>query len=113
MLNQQLNLKIQQKLSPLQIQVIKMLEYPAVELEERIREEMISNPALEADESDMKHKDGEEYTTDNEEYAEEKRKRYSEILSEFPENESIKKGVSTSCGSVRHRWIRILPLLFQ
>lgn len=72
MLNQQLNLKIQQKLSPLQIQVIKMLEYPAVELEERIREEMISNPALEADESDMKHKDGEEYTPDNEEYAEER-----------------------------------------
>ena len=46
MLKQQLNIKLQQKLSPLQIQVIKMLEYPTVELEERIREEMEANPAL-------------------------------------------------------------------
>nr|MBP7965347.1 RNA polymerase sigma-54 factor [Paludibacteraceae bacterium] len=46
MLKQQLNIKQQQKLSPLQIQVIKMLEYPTVELEERIREEMEVNPAL-------------------------------------------------------------------
>ena len=35
----QQNLKLQQKLSPQQIQVIKMLEYPTVELEERIRRE--------------------------------------------------------------------------
>lgn len=47
MLNLQQNIKLQQKLSPLQIQVIKMLEYPAVEFEERIREEMEANPALE------------------------------------------------------------------
>ena len=46
MLKQQLNIKLQQKLSPLQIQVIKMLEFPTVELEERIREEMEANPAL-------------------------------------------------------------------
>ena len=45
----QLNLKQQQKLSPMQIQVIKMLEYPSIELEERIREEMVDNPALEID----------------------------------------------------------------
>ena len=43
----QLNIKQQQKLSPMQIQVIKMLEYPSIELEERIREEMVENPALE------------------------------------------------------------------
>ena len=33
----------------MQIQVIKMLEYPSIELEERIREEMVENPALEID----------------------------------------------------------------
>ena len=33
----------------MQIQVIKMLEYPSIELEERIREEMVDNPALELD----------------------------------------------------------------
>ena len=43
----QLSTKLQQKLSPMQIQVIKMLEYPSIELEERIREEMVENPALE------------------------------------------------------------------
>ena len=45
----QLSTKLQQRLSPMQIQVIKMLEYPSIELEERIREEMVENPALEID----------------------------------------------------------------
>ncbi|MBO5974772.1 MAG: RNA polymerase sigma-54 factor, partial [Paludibacteraceae bacterium] len=38
---------MQQKLSPQQIQVIKMLEIPTLELEERIRQELEENPALE------------------------------------------------------------------
>ena len=47
MLKQQLQLKLQQRLSPAQIQVIKMLEIPTLELEERIRQEIEENPALE------------------------------------------------------------------
>ena len=47
MLKQQLQQKLQQKLSPAQIQVIKMLEVPTLELEERIRQELEENPALE------------------------------------------------------------------
>jgi RNA polymerase sigma-54 factor len=47
MLRQQLQQKLQQKLSPAQIQVIKMLEIPTLELEERIRQEIEENPALE------------------------------------------------------------------
>ena len=47
MLKQQIQLKLQQKLSPAQIQVIKMLEVPTLELEERIRQELEENPALE------------------------------------------------------------------
>lgn len=47
MLKQQLQQKLQQKLSPAQIQVIKMLEIPTLELEERIRQELEENPALE------------------------------------------------------------------
>lgn len=46
MLKQQLQQKLQQKLSPAQIQVIKMLEVPTLELEERIRQELEENPAL-------------------------------------------------------------------
>ncbi len=41
------SLKQQQKLSPAQIQVVKMLELPSVELQQRINEELQDNPALE------------------------------------------------------------------
>lgn len=46
-LKQQLQLKQQQKLSPLQMQVIKLTELPLLELEERIKQELEDNPALE------------------------------------------------------------------
>ena len=47
MLKQQLQQRLQQKLSPAQIQVIKLLEVPTLEMEERIRQELEENPALE------------------------------------------------------------------
>lgn len=46
-LKQHLQLKQQQRLSPLQMQVIKLTELPCVELEERIKQELEDNPALE------------------------------------------------------------------
>lgn len=59
MLKQQLQQKLQQKLSPAQIQVIKMLEVPTLELEERIRQELEENPALEegAEDNDSDNED--------------------------------------------------------
>jgi RNA polymerase sigma-54 factor len=47
MLNQRLEQKLQQKLSPLQIQTIKLLEVPVMQLEQRIKEELETNPVLE------------------------------------------------------------------
>ncbi len=47
MLKQQLQLKLQQKLSPQQIQLMKLLQVPTAELEQRIKDEMQENPALE------------------------------------------------------------------
>ncbi|MDR2810362.1 MAG: RNA polymerase factor sigma-54 [Tannerellaceae bacterium] len=47
MLKQQLQQKLQQKLSPQQIQFIRLLELPTIELEERIKHELEENPALE------------------------------------------------------------------
>jgi len=47
MLNQKLELKLGTKLSPQQIQLIKLLEIPAIDLEQRIKKEMEENPALE------------------------------------------------------------------
>jgi|YNPMSStandDraft_1061717.scaffolds.fasta_scaffold00041_32 RNA polymerase sigma-54 factor len=47
MLEQSLQQKLLQKLSPQQIQLIKMLEIPILELEQRIKKELEENPALE------------------------------------------------------------------
>ena len=46
-MKQILSQKLQQKLSPLQIQVIKLLEIPIAQLDERIKEEIEENPTLE------------------------------------------------------------------
>lgn len=47
MLNQRLQQKLLQKLSPQQIQLMKMLQIPTAQLEQRIKEEIEANPALE------------------------------------------------------------------
>src|SRR5579863_2705976 len=47
MLNQRLQQKLLQKLSPQQIQLMKMLQIPTAQLELRIKEEIEANPALE------------------------------------------------------------------
>jgi RNA polymerase sigma-54 factor len=50
--------KLLQKLSPQQIQVIKLLEIPAIQLEQRIKKELEENPVLEL-ESDFPENEGE------------------------------------------------------
>lgn len=47
MLKQQLNLKLSQKLSPQQIQLMKMIQLPTQAFEQRIAQELEENPALE------------------------------------------------------------------
>ncbi len=59
MLKQSLQQKLTQKLSPLQIQVIKLLEIPTSELEQRIKKEIEENPILEV-ERNMKDDNGED-----------------------------------------------------
>ena len=70
-LKQQQELKQTQRLSPLQMQVIKLVELNTVEVEDRIKQEVEDNPALETGsdelsentEGDEKEK-GEEITQD-------------------------------------------------
>jgi len=52
MLNQRLQQKLLQKLSPQQILLMKLLQIPTVGLEQRIKQEIEDNPALEIDAMD-------------------------------------------------------------
>jgi RNA polymerase sigma-54 factor len=52
MLKQSLSHKLLQKLSPQQIQLMKMLQLPTIALEQRIKEELEANPALEEGKED-------------------------------------------------------------
>ena len=56
-LYQGLQQRLQQKLSPQQIQLMKLLQVPTLLLEERIKEEMEDNPALELGQDDYEEKD--------------------------------------------------------
>src|SRR5713226_8105449 len=59
-LSQSLQQKLLQKLSPQQIQLMKLLQIPTANLEERIKEELEENPALEF-ELDKNNSDQDEY----------------------------------------------------
>jgi RNA polymerase sigma-54 factor len=62
-LKQSLSHKMLQKLSPQQIQLMKLLQVPTIELEQRIKQEIEENPALE-DQSDDDYDDGENQEED-------------------------------------------------
>jgi len=56
-LKQSLQQKLLQKLSPQQIQLMKLLQVPTIELEQRIKQEIEENPALEEGEQDKETED--------------------------------------------------------
>ncbi|MDB5191262.1 MAG: polymerase sigma-54 factor RpoN [Segetibacter sp.] len=87
-LSQSLQQKLLQKLSPQQIQLMKLLQVPTANLEERIKEELEENPALEVseeghDEFDSEMKD--EFSSDGEDdYEESSTDEYDNIdLSDY------------------------------
>ncbi len=65
MLKQSLNLKLSQKLSPQQIQLMKMIQLPTQAFEQRLKQELEENPALE---SGKDNNDEYENSLDNDEY---------------------------------------------
>lgn len=72
-LSQTLQQKLLQKLSPQQIQLMKLLQIPTANLEERIKEELEENPALEVSNEDQHDEMGEDMpdefaTPEEEEY---------------------------------------------
>src|SRR5438105_15323570 len=68
-LSQSLQQKLLQKLSPQQIQLMKLLQIPTAHLEERIKEELEENPALEVGEEEKEEEEFEIKDT-QEEYEE-------------------------------------------
>ena len=70
-MKQHLQQKLQQRLSPQQIQLIRLLELPVIEMEERIKHELEENPALEegkefAEDEDHGADEEDDYTKEQE-----------------------------------------------
>ncbi|RWX03503.1 RNA polymerase factor sigma-54 [Flavobacterium cerinum] len=68
MLKQNLQLKLSQKLSPQQIQLMKLIQLPTQAFEQRLKEEMVENPALETGKEDEYEKDEYDTTEDFDDY---------------------------------------------
>lgn len=84
-LSQSLQQKLLQKLSPQQIQLMKLLQVPTANLETRIKEELEENPALELDED--KHED--DATDLKDEFSENGEEEYEEADGSEDEYDNI------------------------
>ena len=85
MLKQSFQQKLLQKLSPQQIQLMKLLQVPTIALEQRIKEELESNPALDEGSENEQENEQEEYKDD---YNEEN-KRDDFDLSEYISDDEV------------------------
>ncbi|HPR72228.1 MAG TPA: RNA polymerase factor sigma-54 [Bacteroidales bacterium] len=86
MLKQKLQQKLLQKLSPQQIQMIKLLEVPTLQIEQRIKKELEDNPALEegSDEENVSQEEPEE-----EEYEDKDKDQDEFSLDDYMEDDDI------------------------
>jgi len=118
MLKQKLEQKLLQKLSPQQIQMIKLLEVPAIQMEQRIKKEIEENPALEEgteeddqeimaaepeeEEFDEKDRDQEEFTLDDYIEDEEDIPEYRLQAKNYSRDEEKRSEIPFSVGSTFH-----------
>jgi len=90
MLRQNLSQKQMQKLSPQQIQLMKLLQVPTAMLEQRIQEELEANPALEDSKDDLNQEEDDKQIDDNfsedDTYAADKKDK-DEDINEEPERQ--------------------------
>jgi len=95
MLKQSLNQKFLQKLSPQQIQLMKLLQIPTATLDQRIKEELEANPALDEGEEEYedgedafaKDKESEKENADNEEIERDDEYELDDYLTEYLEDD--------------------------
>src|SRR5690625_2323755 len=104
-LRQSLSQKLTQKLSPQQIQLMKLLQVPTLEIDQRIKQELEINPALEEGKDELENEfDQEDYQTeaDGEE-------RDFDIEEYFSDDEpAYKTSVSIEAGTMK---IKVFPFL--
>ena len=65
-MKQYLKLKLSQKLSPQQIQLMKLIQLPTLDFEQKIQREIEENPALEENKSLTDNENGDEYSASDE-----------------------------------------------
>jgi len=96
MLKQSLNQKFLQKLSPQQIQLMKLLQIPTATLDQRIKEELEANPALDEGEEEFegdgedafaKDKEKEKEKAENEEIERDDEYELDDYLTEYIEDD--------------------------
>src|SRR5512138_1830822 len=85
MLKQRLQQKLLQKLSPQQIQMIKLLEIPTLQIEQRIKKELEENPALE----EGPEENDEVPSTEEEEYDDSDRDQDEFSLDDYIDDDDI------------------------
>ena len=90
MLKQGLYLKLQQKLSPQQIQLMKMLQLPTIDMEQRIKQEIEDNPALEEgeDNDEADEPTEEQAIAENESTDEENERDDFDMSDYFPDDDT-------------------------
>ena len=93
MLQQRLQQKLLQKLSPQQIQLMKLLQLPTVALEQRVKQEIEENPALEegSEESEEQENQAEELDFDEEKEGENEEDTYDDEfdISDYIDDDEI------------------------
>ena len=111
-LKQKLQQKLLQKLSPQQIQLIKLLEVPTMQLEQRIKKEIEENPALEDDVSEQEQteeeamsetQDEDEFSFDD--YIDEDDIPEYKLLTKNYSKDDERKEIPFSIGSTFHEYL--------
>ena len=115
MLNQRLKLKLSQKLSPQQIQLMKLIQLSTLEFEDKIKNEIEENPALERGTEDINDLDTANEIDDKEEKFEENEVDIDSYLSDddvpsyelgyYNSNDSTNKEIPTSGGISFHQFL--------
>ena len=115
MLNQKLKLKLSQKLSPQQIQLMKLIQLTTLEFEEKIKNEIEENPALERGIEDINDTDTNNEIDNNEEKFEENEIDIDSYLSDddipsyelsyYNSSDSTNKEIPTSGGISFHQFL--------